>query len=45
MTTTDAIDELVARSGNDEELRAFHEFHKQHTEVAGFSCGRDSAAD
>jgi hypothetical protein len=36
MTTTDAIDELVARSRNDKELRAFHEFHKQHTEVLDF---------
>jgi hypothetical protein len=33
---TDAIDELVARSKNHRELRAFHEFHKKHPEVLDF---------
>lgn len=32
----DAIDELVARSKNHRELRAFHEFHKKHPEVLDF---------
>lgn len=32
----DAIDELVARSDDHIELRAFHEFHKQHPEVLDF---------
>lgn len=32
----DAIDELVARSQNHRELRAFHTFHKQHPEVLDF---------
>ena len=32
----DAIDELVARSKNHRELRAFHEFHKAHPEVLDF---------
>ena len=32
----DSIDELVARSKNDRELRAFHEFHKKHPEVLDF---------
>jgi hypothetical protein len=36
LTTTDAIDELVARSNNRPELRAFHEFHKEHPEVLDF---------
>lgn len=33
---TDAIDELVARSMNHRELRAFHAFHRQHPEVLDF---------
>jgi hypothetical protein len=33
---TDAIDELVARSKDHPELRAFHEFHKRHPEVLDF---------
>src|ERR1700689_5109856 len=33
---TDAIDELVARSRDCAELRAFHEFHKTHPEVLDF---------
>jgi hypothetical protein len=32
----DAIDELVARSKNCRELRAFHEAHRQHPEVLDF---------
>ena len=32
----DAIDELVARSKNHRELRAFHKFHKKHPEVLDF---------
>jgi hypothetical protein len=32
----DAIDELVARSRDCRELRAFHEFHKAHPEVLDF---------
>src|ERR1035441_10016267 len=32
----DAIDELVSRSKNHRELRAFHEFHKNHPEVLDF---------
>jgi hypothetical protein len=36
MTPTDAIDELVARSKNHRELRAFHKFHKKHPEVLDF---------
>jgi hypothetical protein len=32
----DAIDELVARSQDHRELRAFHEFHKAHPEVLDF---------
>jgi hypothetical protein len=32
----DAIDELVARSQNHRELRAFHQFHKAHPEVLDF---------
>ena len=32
----DAIDELVARSENHRELRAFHQFHKAHPEVLDF---------
>jgi hypothetical protein len=32
----DAIDELVARSKDCPELRAFHEFHKAHPEVLDF---------
>lgn len=32
----DAIDELVARSKDHRELRAFHEFHKRHPEVLDF---------
>jgi hypothetical protein len=32
----DAIDELVARSKNHPELRAFHEFHKRRPEVLDF---------
>jgi len=32
----DAIDELVARSKNHRELRAFHTFHKRHPEVLDF---------
>ena len=32
----DPIDELVARSKNHRELRAFHEFHKKHPEVLDF---------
>ena len=36
MTPIDAIDELVARSKNHRELRAFHEFHKKHPEVLDF---------
>jgi hypothetical protein len=32
----DAIDELVARSQDDRELRAFHQFHKAHPEVLDF---------
>jgi hypothetical protein len=32
----DAIDELVARSKDHRELRAFHEFHKAHPEVLDF---------
>ncbi len=32
----DAIDELVARSQNHRELRAFHTFHKKHPEVLDF---------
>ena len=32
----DAIDELVARSKNHPELRAFHQFHKAHPEVLDF---------
>lgn len=32
----DAVDELVARSQNHPELRAFHDFHKQHPEVLDF---------
>ena len=33
---TDAIDELVARSKDHRELRAFHAFHKRHPEVLDF---------
>jgi len=33
---TDAIDELVARSKRDRELRAFHKFHRLHPEVLDF---------
>src|SRR5258708_22111931 len=33
---TEAIDELVARSKDHRELRAFHEFHKAHPEVLDF---------
>lgn len=33
---TDAIDELVARSKKNRELRAFHRFHKKHPEVWDF---------
>ncbi|SRR6266568_4362766 len=33
---TDAIDELVARSKRNRELRAFHIFHKRHPEVLDF---------
>jgi len=36
MTPIDAIDELVIRSKNHRELRAFHEFHKNHPEVLDF---------
>jgi hypothetical protein len=36
MNHIDAIDELVARSENHLELRAFHEFHKAHPEVLDF---------
>ena len=32
----DAIDELVARSENHRELRAFHQFHRAHPEVLDF---------
>ena len=32
----DAIDELVARSKDHRELRAFHEFHRRHPEVLDF---------
>jgi hypothetical protein len=32
----DAIDELVARSKEHPELRAFHEFHRAHPEVLDF---------
>jgi hypothetical protein len=32
----DQIDELVARSENHRELRAFHEFHTAHPEVLDF---------
>jgi hypothetical protein len=32
----DAIDELVARSNDCPELRAFHEFHQAHPEVLDF---------
>lgn len=32
----DAIDELVARSKDDKELRAFHGLHRQHPEVLDF---------
>ena len=32
----DAIDELVARSKDHRELRAFHQFHRQHPEVLDF---------
>ncbi len=32
----DAVDELVARSLDHHELRAFHEFHKKHPEVLDF---------
>lgn len=32
----DAIDELVARSKDHRELRAFHEFHRKHPEVLDF---------
>jgi hypothetical protein len=32
----DAINELVARSKDHRELRAFHEFHKKHPEVLDF---------
>lgn len=32
----DAIDELVARSQDHRELRAFHRFHKAHPEVLDF---------
>jgi hypothetical protein len=32
----DAIDELVARSKDCRELRAFHEFHRAHPEVLDF---------
>lgn len=32
----DAIDELVARSQDHRELRAFHQFHKAHPEVLDF---------
>jgi hypothetical protein len=32
----DAIDELVSRSKNHAELRAFHQFHKAHPEVLDF---------
>jgi len=32
----DAIDELVARSKDHRELRAFHEFHRKHAEVLDF---------
>jgi hypothetical protein len=33
---TDAIDELVARSKNHRELRAFHELHKAYPEILDF---------
>ena len=33
---TDAIDELVARSKDHRELRAFHKFHKRHPEALDF---------
>src|ERR1035441_3642195 len=33
---TDAIDELVARSKRNRELRAFHKFHRRHPEVLDF---------
>jgi hypothetical protein len=33
---TDAIDELVARSKDTEELRKFHQFHRAHPEVLDF---------
>ncbi len=33
---TDAIDELVARSKDCPELRAFHDFHRKHPEVLDF---------
>lgn len=33
---SDAIDELVARSKDHRELRAFHDFHRQHPEVLDF---------
>ncbi len=33
---TDAIDELVARSKDHRELRAFYEFHRKHPEVLDF---------
>lgn len=33
---SDAIDELVARSKDHRELRAFHEFHRRHPEVLDF---------
>jgi hypothetical protein len=36
MTPSDAIDELVARSKDHCKLRAFHEFHKKHSEVLDF---------
>jgi hypothetical protein len=36
MTPIDAIDELVARSKNHRELRAFHAFHRKHPEVLDF---------
>ena len=32
----DAIDELVARSKDHRELRAFHRFHREHPEVLDF---------
>jgi hypothetical protein len=32
----DAIDELVARSKDHRELRAFHELHKEHPEILDF---------